>query len=83
MEKSAEAGFFCAKIVKNDNYFAYVKKSSKFGLRHYVSPEFTVAKSCKWQNKMNFICTFGFFVVNLRENVCKEIETRKQSNTEI
>ena len=27
--------------------------------------EITVAKSCKWQIKMNFICTFGFFVVSL------------------
>jgi len=51
-----------------------------FGLRHYVSPEITVAKSSKWQNKIHFIsyfttfkrlfwkksCVFGFFVVILQ-----------------
>ena len=31
-------------------------------------------KSCKWQNKINFICTFGFFVVPLQpitDEICK------------
>ena len=38
------------------------------------SPEVTFAKSCKWQNKINFICTFGFFVVTLQpitDEICK------------
>ena len=33
------------------------------------SPEVTFAKSCKWQNKVNFICTFGFFVVPLQSQI--------------
>ena len=50
------------------------EKSSNFGLRHYVSPEITFAKSCKWQNKMNFICTFGFFVVILQAKLVNDMQ---------
>ena len=54
------------KQIKN-RFFLHIRIfCSNFGLRHYVSPEITFAKSCKWQNKMNFICTFGFFVVILQ-----------------
>ena len=48
------------------SFLAFYEKNSIFGLRHYVSLEVTFAKSCKWQNKINFICTFGFFVVPLQ-----------------
>ena len=52
----------------NDYYLSLRERllHAIFGLRHYVSPEITFAKSCKWQNKMNFICTFGIFVVILQ-----------------
>jgi hypothetical protein len=73
--------------------FAHVKKSSNFlslmerllhaifGLRHYVSPEITVAKSSKWQNKMNFICTFGFFVVILQRKIVTALFERMKRKT--
>jgi hypothetical protein len=57
-------------------YLHNSKKSSNFGLRHYVFPEVTFAKSCKWQNKINFICTFGFFVVPLQP-ITDEIYKKK------
>jgi hypothetical protein len=33
IERSASGTLFCAKFVKNDNYFAYVKKSSNFAVQ--------------------------------------------------
>ena len=56
------------------------KKSSNFGLRHYVSPEITVAKSSKWQNKIHFTCTFGFFVVILQAKLQVLFERMRAEN---
>ena len=45
------------------------------------SPEVMFAKSCKWQNKMNFICTFGFFVVTLQRKGLNDPKQYRHSLT--